>query len=467
VLKRHSQLFVSILVVIDVVVVAAAWTIATLLVLMRKEPTNPLGPFYLWYLPMLPAVVVSYLVAYRLVGLYRPRREQSLLTELGTVAVAGVVGMFIALAAIFFQGYGSVLDRHVVGLLPVVSTALTFGSRMAIRSVLRALRRRGWNQRRVLVVGAGKLGQALVDRIRHNTWMGFQVVGYVDDDPARAGKTFLGVPVIGTIDHLDDLLAEHAVDEIFCALPFEKFPDLQNVLNHLDVATVNVRIVPDLFGFATLHSRIGDFDGLPVVSLRESPLYGWNRLLKRGMDLVVGAVLLVVFGLPMLVIALVVRLTSRGPAIFRQERASLDGTTFPMLKFRTMRVGAEARSGPVWAEEGDPRATRVGRFLRRTSLDELPQVLNVIRGDMSLVGPRPERPVFIERFKHDIPKYMLRHKMKTGLTGWAQINGWRGNTSLEKRIQYDLYYIENWSLWFDLRILLLTPFKGLIHRHAY
>jgi len=216
-----------------------------------------------------------------------------------------------------------------------------------------------------------------------------------------------------------------------------------------------------------MRGGIEDFEGVPIIHLRESPLFGWNGVLKRGLDLVVGGVALVVLSPVLMIVASAVKLTSPGPTLLRQERMGLDGRAFSMLKFRTMRSDAEAESGPVWATPDDDRRTRVGAVLRRFSLDELPQLFNVLRGDMSLVGPRPERPVFVETFRHRIPGYMLRHKVKAGMTGWAQINGWRGNTSLEKRIEYDLYYIERWSLGFDLAILLKTIWRGFLSKQAY
>jgi Undecaprenyl-phosphate glucose phosphotransferase len=226
-------------------------------------------------------------------------------------------------------------------------------------------------------------------------------------------------------------------------------------------------IVPDVWELATLNAAVGEFEGMPILSLRASRVSGWGRILKRAMDIVVSAVVLVALSPVLLVTALAVKLTSRGPVIYKQERMGLDGRVFNTLKFRTMRVDAEAETGPRWASEGDTRTTFVGRILRRTSLDELPQFWNVLKGDMSIVGPRPERPVFIEEFKRTVPKYMLRHKMKAGITGWAQVNGWRGSTSLDKRIQYDLYYIENWSIWLDLRIMLATIPAVVTGRNAY
>jgi Undecaprenyl-phosphate glucose phosphotransferase len=230
---------------------------------------------------------------------------------------------------------------------------------------------------------------------------------------------------------------------------------------------VDVKVVPDLLQVIALRARLEDLDGVPVINVNDIPLQGFNSVLKRGLDVVISSAALLVLALPIGLVALLVRITSRGPVLYRQERMGLDGKSFTIVKFRSMYDDAERATGPVWAQQNDPRVTPLGRFLRRSNLDELPQLWNVLRGDMSIVGPRPERPHFVEQFKHRIPQYMLRHKVKAGLTGWAQVNGWRGNTPLEKRIEYDLYYIENWSVRLDLKIIWLTLVKGFFHKHAY
>jgi Undecaprenyl-phosphate glucose phosphotransferase len=230
---------------------------------------------------------------------------------------------------------------------------------------------------------------------------------------------------------------------------------------------VDVKVVPDLLQVIALRARLEDLDGVPVINVNDVPLRGFNSVLKRAIDVVMSGVGLIALAIPLGLIALLVKITSRGPAFYQQERMGLDGRSFTILKFRSMQDDAELDTGPIWARQDDPRVTALGRFLRRSNLDELPQLWNVLRGDMSIVGPRPERPHFVEQFKHRIPQYMLRHKVKAGLTGWAQVNGWRGNTPLEKRIEYDLYYIENWSVRLDLKIMWLTVVKGFFHKHAY
>jgi Undecaprenyl-phosphate glucose phosphotransferase len=293
---------------------------------------------------------------------------------------------------------------------------------------------------------------------------GVQILGVVGNKPEDQG---LAEQWLGGFEDLRAILDRQAVDMVFIALPHAEFGRLNMILQEIGDDPVTIHLAPDVQRLASLGGGIEEVDGVPIINLRESPLHGWNRVVKRLFDLVVGAVALVMVSPLVLLTALAIRLTSGGAVLYRQERMGLDGRRFQMLKFRTMRENAEAETGPVWAGPNDERRTRVGTFLRRWSLDEFPQLVNVIRGEMSLVGPRPERPKFVQEFRRQIPEYMLRHKVKAGMTGWAQINGWRGSTSLEKRIEHDLYYIRNWSLWLDCKIVFMTLWKGPINKNAY
>jgi len=333
--------------------------------------------------------------------------------------------------------------------------------------VLRRLRRSGYNLRYVLIVGAGELAAEVIERINAHPEAGLRVIGALSDDASKRGRTIRGVPVLAGTSAIKEVMAPQRVDQVILALPREDTPLAQKLLAELDDEVVSVRLVPDLLGVLTLRSSIEELDGLPVISLRESPFVGWAAVQKRVFDGVGSALALVLVSPVLLLVSLAVLASTGRPLFFAQERMGLDGRVFRMFKFRTMRRDAESESGPVWTRPDDPRRTRVGAFLRRTGLDELPQLWNVLRGDMSLVGPRPERPVFIEEFRREIPGYMLRHKVKAGLTGWAQIHGWRGNTSLHERLEHDMHYIQNWSLGFDLRILLLTLWRGWRNRNAY
>jgi Undecaprenyl-phosphate glucose phosphotransferase len=291
--------------------------------------------------------------------------------------------------------------------------------------------------------------------------LGIQVLGVVGDktEADASGRR------LGGFEDVRAILDRHPVDAVFVALPHAENARLAAILSDIGDDPVSIHLVPDIYGLATLRGGIEEFEAIPFIHLRESPFTGWNRVMKRAFDVVIGGFGLLVAAMPMLAIALAIRLTSPGPVLLHQERMGLDGRRFQLVKFRTMRADAEAETGPVWTRRDDERRTRVGAWLRRFNLDELPQLLNVLRGEMSLVGPRPERPVFVDDFRRRIPGYMLRHKVKAGMTGWAQVNGWRGDTSLEKRIEYDLYYIERWSLVFDAKILLRTLYRGFTNAY--
>ena len=333
----------------------------------------------------------------------------------------------------------------------------------AFREALRFARRRGYNLRYAVVVGDGELAATVVSRLAARTDVGIEVLGVVGDDKEGMG----GARRLGGYSDLRAVLDAHAVDHVILALVHEDYGRLGGLLEAVGDEPVTIHVVPDLFRFASLRGGVEEFEGMPFIHLRDSPLHGWSQVTKRVFDLVFSRALLIGLSPVLLLLALGVKLTSRGPVLYRQERMGLDGQRFRMLKLRTMRVDAEAGTGPIWATEDDPRRVPYGALLRRLSLDELPQFVNVLRGEMSVVGPRPERPFFVEQFRRTVPGYMLRHKVKSGVTGWAQVNGLRGNTSLEKRIQYDLEYIERWSLWLDVKIIALTVVRIVFERNAY
>ena len=435
-------------------------------------------PPLLPYLYLLAPIVVVWAVAFRAFDLYRPRRLGSHLSEWVDVAKASSLGslVLVAIMEFFFRSFE--FSRLVIVYFWVLSIVTVSFSRAVFREALRVARRRGYNLRYAVVVGSGELAETVIDRVRLRPGIGLYVLGgvggggdvgvhvrgVVGDDKEGLGPQ---TKWLGGYADLRAVLDAETVDHVILALPHEDVARLPMLLNEIGDDPVTIHVVPDIIRFASLRGGVEEFEGVPFIHLRESPLYGWNQLFKRGFDLVFGGLTLILAAPLMAAIAVAIRLISPGPIFYRQERMGLDGQRFRMLKFRTMPVDAEARSGPVWAQPGDPRRTRLGSLLRRFSLDELPQLLNVLRGEMSLVGPRPERPVFVEEFRRKIPGYMLRHKVKAGITGWAQVNGWRGNTSLERRIEYDLHYIERWSLGFDLKILLLTLLTIFRGRNAY
>jgi putative colanic acid biosynthesis UDP-glucose lipid carrier transferase len=339
--------------------------------------------------------------------------------------------------------------------------------RTATRVALRRWRRRGRNLRHIAIVGAGALGERVARDLHAAPWAGLNVVGFYDDNAAKHGAMLAGLPVFGAADLLVADVDARGIDQVWLALPLRAELRVRAILDLLRNSAVEVRFVPDIFGFHLINHSLTEVAGLPVLSLTATPMTGFARVTKALEDFVLGAFLFVV-ALPLLVlIAIGVKLTSPGPVLYRQERVTWNGERFRMLKFRTMPVTAEVESGAVWSRHGESRATGFGLLLRRLSLDELPQLVNVLKGDMSLVGPRPERPEFVAQFREEIPGYMQKHLVKAGITGWAQVNDLRGDSDLARRIQYDLYYVEHWSLWFDLRILGLTLWHILTSRNAH
>ena len=434
-------------------------------------PVTKSVPEFEPYLRLLPFILVIWPVVFYFHGLYQSRRGRSRVDEVLTVAVAVLLATVLLLGVIFWyrpptpDGYVT-YSRAFLGLFALADLLFVATARMVLRWVLLRIRQSNNNRQRILVVGAGALGREITQKLLDHRELGLEVVGFLDDDPGKLGSSVLGVPVVGTLRQAEEILAEARIDQVFIALPLEAHRKMLQMLELMARECVEVKLVPDILQYATLQATLEDVDGTPVINLSQVPLQGWNSLIKRTMDLAIAACALAVL-LPFLpLVALAIWLEDRGPIFYRQERMGLDGKPFMILKFRSMRINAEASSGPVWAIKDDPRRTRIGTFLRHWSLDELPQIWNVLMGDMSIIGPRPERPTFVREFKHKIPRYMLRHRVKAGITGWAQVHGWRGNTSIKKRIQYDLYYIQNWSLKLDFKILWMTVRHALRH-NAY
>ena len=454
-LARQRQLLATGAFFFDGALIFGAWLAAYELRFHWLGWAAPLGvpplALYLWF--GVVATLVSLLIL-RTFHLYRSARTARLGPELYAVT-QGVLATAALAALVSFFTRGE-LARSVLLLFTVLAWLALCGTRIAIRVALREMRRRGRNLRHVVVVGCGDLAAALLRKIAAHRDFGFAVEGLVAADPGDVGRSVEGVPVVGTVYDLRSIVDQKGAELVYLALARSEFRAEEEALHQLADSTAAVRLVPDLARAFTLNASVEDFDGLPVVLVTESPDLGWNAVMKRTFDLVCSGIGLVVLAPVMLAVALWVRLDSPGPVLYAQERVGLSGRRFRMLKFRTMRVDAETDDAPGWTTPGDPRRTPAGAFLRRLSLDELPQLWNVLLGQMSLVGPRPERPVYVEQFRASIPRYMLRHHVKAGITGWAQVNGLRGDTPLDQRIEYDLYYIRNWSLLFDVRIILLT-----------
>ncbi len=463
-IKRRSQLLCFLFLLSDLFLTAAAWIGAYYLrcesgwLPLAKSPPD----FYLC-LRQLPLVLLLAALTHYLTGLNDVSRLRRLREELVAV-LRGTALLTLLVMATLFVLHDPYESRAILLLFSLLTClGVVLGRRLAW-TLIRTLRSHGYNQTYALIVGTGRVARKTARALRHASWMGIKNLGFVEETPHRLSGD---LDLLGGFADLPELVKKYRVHHVFIALPLSRYHDARRVFDVLSQELVEVRLVADVPNLAGVTLTTTNLDGLPVIGLRESPHFGLNVLVKRGMDVVLSLIGLLVLSPLLAVIALLVKLTSPGPVFYRQERCGLNGRTFQMLKFRSMRVDAEKQTGAVWAQKDDTRRTRLGTFLRSTSLDELPQLINVLRGDMSLVGPRPERPVFIQKFSKTIPNYMARHCVKAGITGWAQVHGWRGNTSLRKRLQYDLYYITHWTPWLDLRILWMTVMHGLVHRNAY
>ncbi|QPJ65985.1 MAG: undecaprenyl-phosphate glucose phosphotransferase [Candidatus Nitrohelix vancouverensis] len=467
-LKKHGQLFLSTLIFADSLVIVVSWLTAfwarvnlPIFPLLYGEPAPES-----YYLALIPVWAVFMLTA-KSFGLYRPLRGKSFSAEFLIIVKSTLLSGLILSALAFYYREES-FSRLIATYFIILEMSLLTLSHWVIRLSLMKLRKKGFNLRHVLIIGSGSLANSLAERLKMHPEYGFSVVGFIDEyPPSPVQESSVPMKYLGDFNKIPEVIKGRGIDQVYIALPLDRQNDIVKILVHLSEETVTIKVVPDLLQFMNLQAGVEDLDGMPIISLSDSPLYGWNIIIKRTSDIILSCLALLLASPIMALIAIAIKLESRGPIFYRQEREGLDRKVFDMLKFRSMRVDAEDDSGPVWARQNDDRRTRLGTFLRSTSLDELPQIFNVLKGDMSLVGPRPERPVFVDDFKKTIPHYMLRLKMKAGVTGWAQVNGWRGNTSLEKRIEYDLYYIRHWSFWFDIKILFMTLWKGFVNPHAY
>lgn len=400
-------------------------------------------------------------------GAYRAWRGASLSSEMKCI-LSATIGTFLFLVLSAFATQTSVLYSRIwVGTWLLSSSFLILSYRFSLRAALGALRRRGFNIRRVIIIGDGELGQDVAGKLILSPELGMEVQGFITDNPERYKKALVKeLPILGNIDDIDRVVAEQHTDQVWIALPLSEVKRMEKVQSALATSAVTIRMVPDIFGFQLLNHSLTEVAGLPVINLSTSHmLEGKNRFLKELEDKILATLILLFISPILLALAIGVKLSSSGPVFYKQERVSWNGRTFNMLKFRSMAVDSE-KNGVQWGGAKNMSLTKFGAFIRKTSLDELPQFINVLKGDMSIVGPRPERTIFVEQFKKEIPGYMQKHTVKAGITGWAQVNGWRGDTNLQKRIEHDLYYIENWSLWLDIKIIILTFWKGFIHKNA-
>jgi exopolysaccharide biosynthesis polyprenyl glycosylphosphotransferase len=407
------------------------------------------------YLRLIMVTALLWPAVFYFQGLYQRRRIRSRIDEALRVCVAVLLAVILLTAGLaFYRSFE--YSRLFLAIFGAVDMVLVTVVRWSIAGVLGVIRRSGGNLQIVLVIGAGELGRRVVERLQTHREYGFSVVGFLDDDPGKQPRRIHGLPVLGGTPDLEAVAIAHRVDQVIIALPLAAHQKTIQLIRRAGQMLLEIKVVPDLLQYFVLRAGVESLDGLPIINLTQIPLQGWNQIVKRAFDIVGAGALLVVTGWLFPIIAWFIKREDGGPVFFSQVRTGMDGRSFRLFKFRSMAVDAAAEGGAHWTRTRDPRVTSVGTLLRRANLDELPQLYNVLRGDMSLVGPRPEQPEYVERFRTRYPEYNARHRVRAGLTGWAQVNGLRGDTSIRQRVVHDLYYIENWSLSLDLRILWLT-----------
>ena len=466
-IKDNQKYFNRLHVLIDAVVVALAYWIAWLL----RFETDIFGvpiktlTFGQYMLPLV-ALIPLYLILYSAFSLYTAKRVQGRRLEFANIVKANSIGVLLFLSGSFFIKNLD-FSRWMIVTFFFVNILLEEIVRIIIRSVLRDIRKRGLNQKHILLVGYSRAAEEYIDRILANPQWGYNIRGILDDN-VEAGTSYKGIKVIGAIANLMVILPQNRLDEIAITLGLDEYYRLENIVSMCEKSGVHTKFIPDYNNIIPTRPYTEDILGLPVVNIRYVPLSNtFNASMKRVVDIAGSFIALILFSPVMLVAAILVKASSKGPLIYKQTRVGRNNKTFEMYKFRSMATQGTEQEKKEWTVKGDARVTAVGKFLRKTSIDELPQLFNILRGDMSLVGPRPERPFFVEKFREEIPRYMIKHQVRPGLTGWAQVNGYRGDTSIRKRIEHDLYYIENWSLGFDIKILILTVFKGFVNKNAY
>ncbi len=418
------------------------------------------------YLQILFMLIPCYLVSYYFFHLYDPKRMKGRKSEIFNMLKSNVVGILYCVAFLFFIRNGTYARLFII-IFVTLNFILEVLFRFCTTTLLRKIRKKGMNQKHLLLIGYSRAAEGYIDRLLAHPEWGISIHGILDDHKPL-GHSYRDIHVIGRIDELEKMLAENDYDETAITLGINHYDSLEKIVSVTEKSGVHTIFIPDYNNIIPTRPYTEDLDGLPVIHVRNIPLSNsFNRFFKRAIDIVGALILILLFAIPMAIVAAIIKFTSPGPLIFKQERVGLHNKPFMMFKFRSMEVQDSSREKQAWTVQNDPRVTPIGKFIRKTSLDELPQFFNVLKGDMSLVGPRPERPFFVEKFKEEIPRYMIKHQVRPGITGWAQVNGYRGDTSIRMRIDCDLYYIENWTMGLDIKILFLTIFKGFVNKNAY
>ena len=466
-IKDNQKLFNRLHVLLDAFIIVIAYIAAWYF--RFKSGFFALSSWYIslgQYMKYLVLIVPLYLALYYLFQLYTSKRVQGRRLETWHIFQANTIGLLIFILYLYLVKLTD-YSRKMLFVFFCFNIIFEVVFRNLLRYVLRKYRKRGFNQKHILLVGYSQAAEGYIDRVLSHPEWGYNIRGILDDNKPR-GAEYKGVRVLGTTENLSIILPENKLDEIIITLSLAEYHKLAKIVGMCEKSGVHTKFVPDYNNVIPTRPYTEDILGMPVINIRHVPLSNsFNAFMKRCVDIFGALVAILLFSPVMLVTAVIIKVTSPGPLIFKQERIGKHNHPFYMYKFRSMVVQEEKDEKKGWTTKNDPRVTPIGKFIRKTSIDELPQLFNILIGDMSLVGPRPERPQFVDKFKEEIPRYMIKHQVRPGLTGWAQVNGYRGDTSIQKRIEYDLYYIENWTLGFDFKIIFLTFFKGFINKNAY
>ncbi|MEW9124906.1 MAG: undecaprenyl-phosphate glucose phosphotransferase [Thermotaleaceae bacterium] len=466
-IKSYQRFLNSILVGVDALVIGTALIIAWYIRFytdMFGVGQDLLG--FGSYVVSLVFIIPIYLVIYKVTGLYTPQRIKTLDNEPYLIIKSNLIGILLLITILFISKQIH-YSRYVLLLFGILNSGFCSAERIILRKILRESRKRGYNLKHILVIGASDLGCNFAHKVEQNKQLGYNIIGFLDNEK-KVGYKIAKTYVLGNLDYLDSVIFNYDLDEIIIAIPLKQYDRLNEIIKVCEKAGVKAQIIPDYYRYLPAKPYVDQLDDIPIINIRYVPLDDvFNHLVKRTTDVLLSLLGIIVASPILLFTSLMIKSTSPGPILFKQTRVGLHRREFDMYKFRSMKMQIDEEEKVQWTTKDDPRKTRFGSFIRKTSIDELPQLFNVLKGDMSLIGPRPERPHFVEKFREEIPKYMIKHHVRPGITGWAQVNGWRGDTSIKQRIEHDIYYIENWSLWLDIKIIFLTVFKGFVNKNAY
>ena len=465
-IKENQKIFNRLLISIDFLILIVSFLLAYYI---RFE--SGIIKFYMSlnkssYIQLLLAIIPIYVTISFYTGLYTPKRTQRIIEEIWVIIKGNILGILSIMIILYlFKEFH--YSRLMFMIFGIINTLLMVLNRIAIRAILRKMRKKGYNLKHALIVGFSTISTEFLKRVQNNPHWGYNIIGILDDYK-KIGYKSKNIKVKGKIQALEKIINENHIDEVIICLPLKEYEKLEQIIYICERTGVKTRIIPDYIKYIPSKPYIEEIDGLPIIDIRHVPLDNLiYKFIKRSFDIIFSSIAIVITSPVLITVAILIQTTSQGPIIYKHERVGLNRTNFNMFKFRSMKIQKEEDEKDKWTTKDDPRKTKIGSFIRKTSIDELPQFFNVLRGDMSVVGPRPERPFFVEKFKEEIPKYMIKHQVRPGITGWAQVNGLRGDTSIKKRIEFDLYYIENWNLGIDFKIILMTVTKGFINKNAY